>query len=367
MGYTVVKGGLLWQKDHFVRNEEYCLQTDGPDSQLVLGEEDLITPGIIDFHLHLWSPATRTPFGVPAEQMFAQGVIGGLDAGSFGADNWDVADRFWSNAGPLKVKSFASILPEGLAVFPPVDPPRPENLDVEDMIRKINEKKNENFLGIKIQLGWLSYKDEETDREMIRQARYMADRTGTRIMVHISGTYMQMDELMSFFRKGDIITHLYSGFKNTILQEDGTVHPAVWEAAKRGVLLDVGHAGKHFSWEVFRKAYAQGLGFDTLGGDITINSWKNMEKFRIYDQLHLIAGMENAGVPRDEVFRAVITNPAEYLGIGTDLKDHCLILRKVPGNRPLGDGQGQEVICRFEYEPAVFVNNHKVIYKKEEK
>ena len=70
---------------------------------------------------------------------------------------------------------------------------------------------------------------------------------------------------MNAMQTGDIITHPYSGFAHTILDERGRVYREVFEAQERGVLFDVGYAGKHFSWKVFKAAWEQGVGFDTLG------------------------------------------------------------------------------------------------------
>lgn len=366
MGETVIKGGQRWCRDHFIQNQELVYETDGEAAVLELDDEDLITPGLIDFHVHLWSPATISAFGVDSGQMFAQGVVGGVEAGSFGADNWKTADRFWQHASPMKVKSFLSVLPEGLAVFPPVNAPLPEEIDTEAIIGKLNEIRNENLLGIKVQLGWLSYKSPETDRELLRKAREIADRTNTKLMVHMSGTCLEMEEMVSWFQEGDIIPHIYSGFDNTILDRDGNVNAEIAGARQRGILFDVGHAGKHFSWDVFQKAYSQGIGFDTLGGDITALSWKNRDKFKIYDLFHLLSGMLNAGAKKEEVFRALITNPADYMGMEMDLEQQCLVLKKVEGRTALSDGMGREQACAYEYLPQLFMKQNKIIYYKED-
>lgn len=366
MGKLRIRGGKVWREDHFEMNKELVYETNEADQIKELSEEDLLTPGLIDFHVHLWSPATVSAFGVPGEQMYAQGITGGIDAGSFGINNWLQADRFWAYASKMEVKSFLSILPDGLAVFPPLEAPRPEEIRTDRLIERIKQIKNERLLGIKVQLGWLKYKSEETDRELLKRARYIADATDTKLMVHMSGTCLSMEEMVSYFKEGDIITHIYSGFDNTILDEQGKVSPAIKEAADRGIWFDVGHAGKHFSWEVFKKAYSQGVKFQTLGGDITAFSWKNRESFKIYDMFHLLSGFLNAGVSEDAVFQALITNPADYMKKEMKLTDQCLILKKKEMNTVLTDGLGAEQACTYEYLPELFLKNNKIIYNKEE-
>lgn len=365
MGELRIIGGQIWDSDHFEENKGLSYEIEGLDYNLKLSREDLITPGLLDFHLHLWSPATVSEFGVPGDQMYAEGIVGGIDAGSFGINNWQKADSFWNRKERMDVKSFLSILPDGLAVFPPIGAPGPDEIDTAQMIESIRQMKNDNLLGIKVQLGWLAYKSKETDRELLKKARSIADATDTNIMVHMSGTCLEMEEMTSFLKKGDVITHIYSGFEHTILDKNGAVSTAIQKAAENGVWFDVGHAGKHFSWKIFKNAYDQGVKFQTLGGDITAFSWKNREKFKIYDLFHLLSGFLNAGVNLNEVFQAVISNPAKYMNKKMDLKNQCLVLKKKEMRTVLTDGCGNEQICNYEYLPSLFVKEKNVIYKEE--
>lgn len=365
MGYCRLLGGKIWNEIKFVQNNEKIIKiNENDDITFVLHENDLITPGLIDFHCHLWSPATISPFGVDEGKMYAEGIVAGIDAGSFGCDNWEVADRYWGNDCKMKIKSFMSILPEGLAIFPPIHPTRPEDVNIEDIVKCI--KKNNaggRILGTKVQLGWLNYKDIATDRKLMQIAKEVADRTDTNIMVHISGQCIDIKETVSFLKAGDIITHIYSGFDNTIMK-NGKVSPVIHEAQRRGVIFDVGHAGKHFSWEVFKSAYDEGIYFDTIGGDIIAMSWKNTSNYKIYDLFHLLSGFLNYGVDLDEVFRAAIFNPGRYMGIKMDIDENCLVLARKASDSVLTDGAGGSVHCNYEYKPSLFINNGKVILKE---
>ena len=364
MGVCRLLGGQVWDDMRFVRNVEKLLSVDGEDLTLRLNEDDLITPGLIDFHGHFWSPAASTPFGVDSSKMFMEGIIGGVDAGSFGSSNWKIANSYWQKDCDMKIKSFISILPEGLSIFPPVNPTRPEKINTNNLVEFIQQNvAGGNLLGTKVQLGWLSYKDIDTDRQLLKIARNVADKTNTNIMVHISGQCIDIEETVSYLGFGDIITHIYSGFDNTVLTEKGTVSNAIHKAHQKGILFDVGHAGKHFSWKVFNIAYAEGVSFDMLGGDITVKSWKNKIDFKVYDLFHLLSGFLNYGVQIDEVFRAVITTPAKFMGFHPNIDERCLVLRKRASDSELTDGVGGSVKCRFEYGPELFVDRGKVIRK----
>lgn len=367
MGFYRIQGGKVWKNGGFSQNQEIVYELPKElDLAIQLTEEDLVIPGIIDFHAHLWSPAAESPFGLAQEKHYAEGVLGGLDAGTYGMNDWEEAEQYWQNSSDLQIKSFVSLLPEGLTIFPPKTPTRPENINVDDYVELINRNKaGGTILGTKFQLGWLNYKSEETDTIMISKAREISDRTGTHMMIHTSGQCMKAGESAKYMLKDDIITHPYSGFPNTCLDEKGNVWKEVMEAKERGVLFDVGHAGKHFSWNVFKKAYAQGLKFDTIGGDLCDMNYR-APNWPIHDMYHVISGFLNYGIALDECFRAVIDTPCKYLGFTADLTRHCTILKKVYGETVSGDGLGETIPCSYEYRPVLVIHNGK-LYRKLEK
>lgn len=61
MGQIQINGGRRWAEDRFVPNTflTYELPDEPTDICLQLGEEDLILPGLLDMHTHLWR---RPPF-----------------------------------------------------------------------------------------------------------------------------------------------------------------------------------------------------------------------------------------------------------------------------------------------------------------
>ena len=367
MGFYSIQGGKIWEEGTFRQNREITYELPAEaDCTIHLKEEDLVIPGIIDFHAHLWSPAAATPFGLAAEKHYAEGVLGGLDAGTYGVNDWEESDQYWQNACALQIKSFVSLLPEGLTIFPPQTPTKPERIFVDDYVNLISRHKEDGkILGTKFQLGWLNYKSAETDTIMISKAREISDRTGTNMMIHTSGQCMAASSSATYMMKNDIITHPYSGFTNTILDEHGNVLNEIMDAKARGVLFDVGHAGKHFSWDVFKKAYAQGLTFDTIGGDLGEMNYRN-PKWPIHDLYHVISSFLNYGIDLDECFRAVIDTPCRYLGFTADLVEHCTILKRIYGDTVSGDGLGETIPCTYEYRPAMVLHHGKLYRQMQE-
>ena len=131
-------------------------------------------------------------------------------------------------------------------------------------------------------------------------------------------------------------------------------------ARDRGVLIDVGFAGKHFSWKVFQQAYAQGLRFDTLGADLVEMSYKTPNS-KIVDQFHILSALLNFGINKEEVFRALITNPARYLSFETESSTRCVILKKREQEFMITDGQCDSYCCKFLYSPALVIQDGQLL------
>ena len=360
MGQWRIVGGSIWQERDFAANHEIVMEVrQEPDRVICLHEDDLILPGLVDMHAHIWAPPARSPFGVEGNRYFAEGFVGGLDAGTYGVDDWEEAEKYWQRFSNLRLKSFLSILPEGLTIFPPVTPTLPEEIDPERYVEIISAHPGQ-ALGVKVQLGWLPYKSAETDTALMRLCREIADRSKTHMMVHTSGQCMDARDSANFLQKGDILTHPYSGFANTILDEPGNVLPEVFAARERGVLFDVGYAGKHFSWRVFRQAYTQGLKFDTLGADLVVMSYRTPGS-KLVDQFHILSALLNFGVSRKEIFQALVTNPASYLGFHLTYQNQCVVLRRQELDFEMIDGQGESYSCSFLYSPVLVIQDGQLL------
>lgn len=363
MGSWRIEGGNIWETDTFSENRELMMELEEESDRVIrLTEDDLILPGLVDMHAHLWAPPARSPFGVEGNRYFSEGFIGALDAGTYGVNDWETANKYWRHFSNLQVKSFLSILPEGLTIFPPVTPTKPEEISTDYYVEVI-AKHPEQALGVKVQLGWLPYKSVETDTALMKLCREIADRSNSQMMVHTSGQCMDARDSANFMQSGDILTHPYSGFANTILDEHGNVLPEVFAARDRGVLFDVGYAGKHFSWKVFRQAYAQGLKFNTLGADLVEMSYRTPNS-KIVDQFHILSALLNFGVSKEEVFQALVTNPLQYLGFESSYHNQCVVLRKVAREYEMIDGKGDGFFCKFLYSPMLVIQNGQLLKDK---
>ena len=67
MGQIQINGGRRWAEDRFAPNTflTYELPDEPTDICLQLGEEDLILPGLLDMHTHLWAPPAVSTSALP--------------------------------------------------------------------------------------------------------------------------------------------------------------------------------------------------------------------------------------------------------------------------------------------------------------
>src|SRR5260370_20680153 len=101
--------------------------------------------------------------------------------------------------------------------------------------------------GIKIRLGRdLVGHDADHSREVIKRARQVADAIGKPVMVHPGDTAIPLEDILGYLVRGDVVTHVYHGRTEGVLDETGAVRPAVRTAIDRGVNFDVGHGSSSF-------------------------------------------------------------------------------------------------------------------------
>jgi predicted amidohydrolase len=138
-------------------------------------------------------------------------------------------------------------------------------------------------------------------------------------------------------RPGDIHTHMYNDHQVELLNRfTGKVQPWMWEARKRGVLLDLGHGAGGFLWPVAHAAMSQGFPPDTIGTDLHPSSILTPQ-VRVPNAM---SKLMNLGMTlQDAVLRATV-NPAKAI-------------RRYPELGTLSDGKIADVAV-FELRQGVF-------------
>jgi dihydroorotase len=133
-------------------------------------------------------------------------------------------------------------------------------------------------------------------------------------MVHITQPAVPLSELFDLLRPGDIVTHLFHGKGNTVV-ENGRVLPALRRAQERGVGTDVGHGQRGFAFATARAALADGFKPYTISTDLHTESIEGP----CFDLVTTMSKFLALGMTLDEVIAATTINAAR-----TIRKDHLI-------------------------------------------
>ena len=223
----------------------------------------LVTPGLIDLHGHFYHGGTGS--AVHADQAcLSAGTTTGLDAGSSGFLNYSAMRDYVFPAHRTRLLALLHIGAVGLAANRVLGGGLHDMrvIDADETADAI--KANPGFLfGVKVRMHYDAVARWNA-HEAMSKAREAADKSGTRLMVHVSGTPIPLPDVLEFLGPGDISTHAFNGHPEHMLDRNNKIRPEVRAAADRGVIMDVAHAGIHCDVDVVKAAMEQGLPPDTI-------------------------------------------------------------------------------------------------------
>ncbi len=323
----LIKGGKLIdpaQKIHAKKDiaisggKIAALETDIPPSQakkVIEAGGKIVTPGLIDLHVHC-APII-TSLGVPPDEVGVQtGVTTIVDCGTTGYANFEGFKRFIIPEAKTDILTLLHVVPTGHAV-------QPEgwgwyDANVEATL-KTGEENRDLIKGIKMRA--IGSVIEQQGTGVIKMVKKISTEAKLPLMVHF-GVWMDenqpdnmvdafMRELLSNMEKGDIITHIYSSNRGGAIKPDGTVYPELWDAIKRGVVLDVANAIFNFSFEVAQKGLEQGILPTTLSTDFAA---LNLDSPVVLSLTVTMSKFLALGLSLDQVIEMTTINPARVLG-----------------------------------------------------
>ncbi|MGH9680451.1 MAG: amidohydrolase family protein, partial [Candidatus Acidiferrales bacterium] len=153
------------------------------------------------------------------------------------------------------------------------------------------------------------------DLEVLKRALEAAEMTQLPLTVHIGDSYSPLPKILNQLRKGDILTHCYTGRPNGMLDANGKLLPEAIEARKRGVLFDSSDGGPHLSMDVAEKCIQQNFLPDTFGtdlGGLSING-------TVWDLVTELSKFLALGLSVDQVIERVTLNPTHMFNFGVEL------------------------------------------------
>ena len=279
-------------------------ETAAAQQILDLGGRVHVSAGWIDGHTHCY-PASPIYHDEPDKVGVESGVTTVIDAGSTGADDVDDFQRLAATC-KTRVHALLNISRIGLLRQNELADPA----DIDPVLAQAAIRRHPGFIvGIKARMSGSVV--GESGLQPLRMAKQIQQANGNLpLMVHVGNTPPDLDEIVALLGEGDLLTHCFNGKPNRILTPAGELRQAVREAMRRGLLLDIGHGGASFSFEVAELAIAQGILPHTISSDIYC---KNRIKGPVYSLAHVMSKFLAIGMSLPQVIDCVTANAADGL------------------------------------------------------
>lgn len=224
------------------------------DAEVIDASGLFASPGFVDLHAHVFAGQNT---GVPPEEFaLRSGTTTVIDAGSAGGHLVGALRRSLSHVRDVRFAAFVNISSIGTTSSRLIGELREEYANVDVAIDAIEEHRG-FVVGVKIRAS--RGVGGDFTLEALRRARTVADRVNMPLMVHLGAAGGELDNIMATLRRGDILTHAFTGWEGNVVHDGTQVRPSVIDAVERGVLLDIGHGASGFSLEVADRMLQAGV------------------------------------------------------------------------------------------------------------
>ncbi len=269
----------------------------------------MITPGLIDFHVHIfWRFHTISLH--PHSLLPRAGTTTLVDAGSAGAATFAAFKEFILTKSDLTLLAFLNVSILG-QIFDTWIPGVPTVNEYDDLrfvhipaTVKCIEENRDRIVGIKVR----AYHGL-TSLTPVHAAIEVGKETGLPIMIHTAAPPPSVSEYLPLLRPGDIVTHIYHPKPGGLIDRQGKIRDEYRSARERGVLMETGFARGHTDFEVMQRAIDGGFIPDIISTDVvTIN----VEPY-VRDVLFTASKLMVAGMSLEQVLAAMTINPARAM------------------------------------------------------
>lgn len=284
-----------------------------PGTEVVDAARKLVTPGLIDFHMHAFRYGHM--LSVDADEVaHRSGTTTFIDAGSAGSLQFMAFREYVIKPAQANILAFLHVsaigqTTDGCRGLTFHDSSDDSLLHIESA-REVIEKNRDYIVGVKVR----AYTGLHSMLSLQR-ARELADMVGLPIMVHLAPAPPTFSEVVGYLKEGDIITHPYHGGETSILDENDRILPEYWEARERGIEVDLGLDRFHGNLEIMRKCFDQGFYPDYISTDLTTTNIDNI----VFDMPTTIEKAVACGMPLPEALRRSSATAAAKLGREDDI------------------------------------------------
>lgn len=356
MGAWKIIGGRKWD-GKLCDNTELEIEVSGEqDIEVHLGKEDILLPGLVDFHCHPWAPGAVADSNIADTMLASIGIVACVDGGTFGYEGWQRADLFWKARREMKILSLLNVRPEGFTKIPNPNPSRAEDISVQ-RITETFQRAEGRILGLKVTLG--SALNKEDDLKILEFTRTAADQCKCWIAMHLTKTFLTLEEIEPYLQAKDLLLHPFHGERGNALTAEGLYSDTMFRMQKKGIKMDTAVGRSHLSWKVAKKAFERGFCPDIITSDQVLPSW---HKTTLHDLPQILSAFASGmGMTDEDVLRATLSVPLEYMKLKLDYGKNLVVLKKRDGKVLFPDTYGELVEGNFEYIPEIVILDNRVL------
>ncbi|AHF77389.1 Dihydroorotase [Sodalis praecaptivus] len=325
-----------------------------PQTRIIDGDGAWISPGWTDLHTHVWYGGTDISIK-PALCGVARGVTTLVDAGSAGEANFHGLREWIIDRADEEIFAFLNIGSIGLVACNRISELSTMNdIDV-DRIAATVDAHRDRIVGLKVRASGVISKG--WDLAPLKLAKKLGRVLKLPVMVHVGEPLPLYDDVLGLLSEGDIITHCFNGKIGGSILEDEDLFQLVEQARDRGIILDVGHGGASFSFEVARAALSRRLLPQTISTDIHGHSLDGS----VWDFPTTLSKLLSLGMPLAEVVtaagiapRRAINRPyGDLLAVGS--RANFTLFHLLDETLRVKDSKGVESLLRQVFDPRYAV------------
>lgn len=323
------------------------------EKTLTLDDTDRISAGWIDDHVHCFEKMDLY-YDYPDKVGVETGVTSVVDAGTTGASNigtfYELAQAAKTNVyALLNISKWGIVEQDELADLTKIDPA---------LIDEAIARYPDFIVGLKARMSNTVIGDNGITPLRMAKA-IQQSHPNLPLMVHIGSAPPLLDEILDQLTAGDIVTHIFNGKENGILDQQALVIKDFIEPAhQKGLLFDVGHGTASFNFTVAEAALREGMVADMISTDIYS---RNRIDGPVYDFATTLEKMHVVGYSWTEIIEKVTEAPAQAFGLTTKGKlaadyDADLTIFKIEaGEKTLTDSNGNQRLATETIRPLTTI------------
>jgi len=269
----------------------------------------MVVPGVIDMHVH--AAEGIGPSCNPDVIGVNRGVTTIVDCGTCGAGSFQVL-KYVVATNKTRVLALLNLSSMGMIDLRAGEFILMNLVDIEEAV-EVARKNPELILGFKGRLS--TYVTGQAPSVPIVKLLLEAGRKANLpVMVHVGDTAEPLGKILEMLGPGDICTHYLTPRKNGILGSQAfpgaKLIPEIFEARKRGVILDIARGRiMHMGFPQMQATIEAGLLPDTISTDVISASIPFLE----VNVFSIATALMSFGVPFEECLKELTVNPAKAM------------------------------------------------------